>query len=93
MEAFVGSIIVIAVITFIFFFKGMIKKAGAYSEDVITTNISESQIDLIKRSMTALDNIEAEFGEDYMTPQQVYDRMMRRKKKESTENEKKTTKK
>ena len=93
MEAFVGLIMVIAAIAFLFFFKGMIKKAGAYSEDVITTNISESQIDLIKRSMVALDEIEAEFGKDYMTPQQVYDKMMRRNKKESTENEKKTTKK
>lgn len=93
MESFVGLILVIAVITFIFFFKGMIKKSGSYAEDVVTTNISESQIELVKRSMAALNELEAEFGEDYMTPQQVYDKMMRRKKKEPTENEKKTTKK
>lgn len=85
MEAFVGLILVIAVITFIFFFKGMIKKSGSYAEDVVTTNIAESQIELIKRSMVALDELEAEFGEDYLTPNQVYDKMMRRKKKETPE--------
>ena len=94
MEAFIGLILVIAIITFIFFFKGMIKKSGSYAEDVVTVNIAESQIDLIKRSMDALNEIEAQFGEDFMTPQQVYDKIQHRKKKVTdAENAPKKTKK
>ena len=93
MEAFVGLIMVIATVAFLIFFKGMIKKTSKYTEDVVTTNIAENQFDLIRRSQEAYAKLEAEFGDDFMTPQQVYNRMMRRKKKESTENEKKTTKK
>ena len=81
MEAFVGLILIIASIAFLMFFKGMIKKAGAYSENVITTNISESQTELIKRSEAAYAQLIEECGEDFMTPQEVYDKMMKKSKK------------
>lgn len=83
MEAFVGLIMVIAAIAFLFFFKGMIKRSGKYAEDVVTTNIAESQVDLIRRSLDALAELEAEFGDDFMTPDEIYNKMQKRKKRGS----------
>ena len=81
MEAFVGLIMVIAAIAFLFFFKGMIKRSGKYAEDVVTTNIAESQVDLIRRSLDAFAELEAEFGDDFMTPDEIYNKMQKRKKR------------
>lgn len=81
MEAFVGLILVIAAIAFLFFFKGMIKRSGKYAEDVVTTNIAESQVDLIRRSLDALAELEAEYGDDFMTPDEIYNKMQKRKKR------------
>lgn len=81
MEAFVGLIMVIAAIAFLFFFKGMIKRSGKYAEDVVTTNITESQVDLIRRSLDAFAELEAEFGDDFMTPDEIYNKMQKRKKR------------
>ena len=80
MEAFVGLIMVIATVAFIIFFKGMLKRSGKYAEDVVTTNIAESQVDLIKRSEAAYSRLIEECGEDFMTAQEVYDKMMKIKK-------------
>ena len=87
MEAFIGLIMVIAVIAMIIFYKGAIKKTGQYTEDVVTVNIAEAQTDLVKRSEAAYDRLIEECGEDFMTPQEVYDKMM--KKTKSTQPKKK----
>ena len=71
---------VIATVAFIIFFKGMLKRSGKYAEDVVTTNIAESQVDLIKRSEAAYNRLIEECGEDFMTAQEVYDKMMKIKK-------------
>ena len=84
MESFIGLILIIIVVAFIFFFKPMIKKVGKYSDDVVTTNISESQTELIERSMNAYEEVKTKFGDNYLTPQQVYDRMMRRQPKDTS---------
>lgn len=81
MEAFIGLIMVIAAIAFLFFFKGMIKRSGQYAEDVVTANIAEAQTDLVKRSEAAYSRLIEECGEDFMTPQEVYNKMMKVKKK------------
>ena len=81
MEAFIGLIMVIAAIAFLFFFKGMIKRSGRYAEDVVTANIAEAQTDLVKRSEAAYNRLIEECGEDFMTPQEMYDKMMKVKKK------------
>ena len=83
MEAFIGLIMVIAAIAFLFFFKGMIKRSGKYAEDVVTVNIAEAQTDLVKRSEAAYSRLIEECGEDFMTPQEMYDKMMKVKKKPS----------
>ena len=77
MEAFIGLIMVIAAIAFLFFFKGMIKRSGRYAEDVVTVNIAEAQTDLVKRSEAAYSQLIEECGEDFMTPQEVYNKMMK----------------
>lgn len=80
MEAFVGLIMVIAAIAFLFFFKGMIKRSGKYAEDVVTTNIAEAQTDLVKRSEAAYNRLIEECGENFMTPDEIYNKMMKVKK-------------
>ena len=81
MESFIGLILLVSVIAAIIFYKGAIKKTGQYIEDVVTVNISESQTDLVKRSEAAYNRLIEECGEDFMTPQEMYDKMMKVKKK------------
>ena len=81
MESFIGLILLIAAIATIIFYKGAIKKTGQYTEDVVTVNITEAQTDLVKRSEAAYDRLIEECGEDFMTPQEVYNKMMKVKKK------------
>ena len=85
MESMIGLILVIASIGFLIFFKGMIKKTAQYSEDVVTVNISESQGELIQRSKVAYEELIKEVGEDFKTPQEIYNLMM---KKRTVTNEK-----
>lgn len=79
MEAFVGLILLIAAISFIIFFKNGIKKSAKYAEDVIDTNINENQYDLIKRSTDAYNKIIEEFGEDFKTPEEIYNLINKKK--------------
>ena len=81
MESFIGLILLVAVVAMIIFYKGAIKKTGQYTEDVVTVNIAEAQTDLVKRSEVAYDRLIEECGEDFMTPQEVYNKMMKVKKK------------
>ena len=78
MEALITFIVAVA---FLIYFKGMIKKTGKYTEDVVTTNIAENKIDLIRRSQEAYARLEAEFGDDYITPDEFYNKLEKRKKK------------
>ena len=78
MEAFIGLIMVIASIGFLIFFKGMIKKTAQYTDDVVTVNISETQPELIKRAMNAHKALIDEVGENYQTPQEIYNLIMRK---------------
>ena len=80
MESFIGLILLVAVVAMIIFYKGAIKKTGQYTEDVVTVNIAEAQTDLIKRSEAAYSRLIEECGEDFMTAQEVYDKMMKIKK-------------
>ena len=79
MEAFVGLILLIAAVSFIIFFKNGIKKSAKYAEDVINTNINENQYELVKRSSDAYQKIIDEFGEDFMTPEEIYNKINKKK--------------
>ena len=81
MESFIGLILLVATIATIIFYKGTIKKTGQYTEDIVTVNIAEAQTDLVKRSEAAYSRLIEECGEDFMTPQEMYDKMMKVKKK------------
>lgn len=78
MEFFVGLILVIVMVALIVFFKRPIKKVSRYTDDIFTTYVSENQGDLIKRSQIAYDNLVKECGEGYMTPQEIYNKMIRK---------------
>ena len=86
MEAFVGLILLIAAVSFIIFFKNGIKKSAKYAEDVIDTNINENQYELIKRSTNAYNRIIEEFGEDFMTPEEIYNKINKKKYRKSINN-------
>ena len=79
MEAFIGLILLVAAIAAMIFFKDVIKKSAKYTEDVVNTNISEAQYDLVKRSNVAYEKIVDEFGEDFMTPEEIYNRINKKK--------------
>ena len=81
MEFFSGIILLIAFIAGMIFFKGVIKKTAAHSENVITTMIDESTVELTKRSMDAYQELIDEFGEDFLTPEEIYNKMHKRGKK------------
>lgn len=81
MEAFIGLILLVAAIAAIIFFKNVIKKSAKYTEDVVNTNISEAQYDLVKRSSEAYNKIVEEFGEDFLTPEEIYNKINKKKVK------------
>ena len=81
MEFFSGIIILIAFIAALIFFKGSIRKVANHSENVITTAIDESTVELTKRSMAAYQELLDEFGEDFMTPEEIYNKMHKKGKK------------
>lgn len=81
MEFFSGIILLIAFIAGMIFFKGVIKKTAAHSENVITTMIDESTVELTKRSMDAYQELLDEFGEDFLTPEEIYNKMHKKGKK------------
>ena len=81
MEFFSGIILLIAFIAGMIFFKGVIKKTAAHSENVITTMIDESTVELTKRSMEAYQQLLDEFGEDFLTPEEIYNKMSKKGKK------------
>lgn len=90
MEAFVGLILLIAAVSFIIFFKNGIKKSAKYAEDVINTNINENQYELIKRSSDAYNKIVEEFGEDFLTPEEIYNRINKKKIRKTIPNNKRS---
>ena len=81
MEFFSGIILLIAFIAGMIFFKGVIKKTAMHSENVVTTMIDESTVELTKRSMEAYQELLDEFGEDFMTPEEIYNKMHKKSKK------------
>ena len=90
MEAFIGLILLVAAIAAMIFFKDVIKKSARYTEDVVSTNISEAQYDLVKRSNTAYEKIVEEFGEDFMTPEEIYNRINKKKIRKTIPNNKRS---
>lgn len=73
------TIIIFALIFVVMFFKSSIKRVSKHTENVIITEINESQQDLIRRSTEAYNSIVEEFGEDFETPSQIFDKLSRRK--------------
>lgn len=81
MESFVGLILVIAAIAGLIFFKKMIKRTASYCEDVVTANIAEASIELIRRSTEVAQTISDEFGDNYLTPEEAYNKLMKKRRK------------
>lgn len=82
MDSYVGIILIICVIASFIFFKPMFKKMGMHGDDIVTTRINEQNHKLIKRSQIAFEKLIEECGEDFETPQEIYNKV--RKIKEVT---------
>lgn len=80
MEFFTGILMMITAIAALIFFKGTLKKIGSHSENIVTTVINESNVDLTRRSMEAYQELVEEYGENFMTPQEIYNKMNKKKK-------------
>lgn len=81
MELMQGIIIVILVLAALIFFKGSIRKVAKHTESIVDTNINESRQDLIRRSIEAYEEIVEEFGEDFLTPEEVYNKLHKKRKR------------
>lgn len=81
MEFMQGIILVIVILAALVFFKGAIRKTAKHTEAIVDTNINESRQDLIRRSIEAYENIIEEFGEDFLTPEEVYAKLHKKRKK------------
>lgn len=84
MEFFAGLILVIVAIASLIFFKGTIKKSASYVENAVGTNINEANVDFTKRSMEAYQDLIDECGEDFMTPDEVFNKMNKRSRRKKT---------
>ena len=87
MEAASGIIIIIGFFAFLMFFKKSIRRVARYTDDIVATNISEGQSELIERAQEAYEDIIATCGEDYLTPQEMYDKIHHKRRR----NQAKTT--
>lgn len=74
------AIIILALIG-ISFFKKSINRVAKYTDQIIVTNISEGQQELISRSQEAYDAVIEAHGEDFMTPDEVYNKLHKKVKK------------
>ena len=73
--------IVIAGLVFVSFFKTSIRKSAKYVDQVVTTNIAEGQQELIERSMDAYQDVIDTCGQDFKTPDEVYNMLHKKKKR------------
>lgn len=72
--------IIIAGLVFVSFFKTSIRKSAKYVDQVVTTNISEGQQELIERSMDAYQDVLDTCGSDFKTPDEVYNMLHKKKR-------------
>jgi len=84
MEAASGIIIVIGFLIFVMFFKKSIRRVARYTDDIVATNISEGQAELIERAQEAYEDIVASCGENYLTPQEMYDKIHHKRRRTTT---------
>ena len=84
MEFFIGLILLVASVSLIIFFKSTIKKSALYVDSVVSTNISESQKDLIVRSQNAYNSLIEEVGEDFKTPEEIYNQIFKKNRRKNT---------
>ena len=86
MEVMTGLIILVGIFLFISFFKKSIRKVARYADDIVTTNISEGQAELIERSQEAYQEIIDSCGENYLTPEEMYRKIHHIRKKTPNQN-------
>jgi hypothetical protein len=78
MEFFTGLIMLIATVSLIIFFKSTIKKSANYVDSVVSTNIVESEKDLIIRAQNAYNDLIQDAGKDFKTPNEIYKQIFKK---------------
>lgn len=77
--------IIIAGLIAVSFFKTSIRRVAKYTDQVVTTNIAEGQQELIERSMDAYQDVIDTCGEDFKTPDEIYNMLHKKKKRTSAQ--------
>ena len=69
------------------FFKKSIRKIASHAEDIVITNINESKKELVERSQEAYNDLVESCGEDFKTPQEIFDILTKKKHHNKTSNQ------
>ena len=65
-------------LVFVMFFKRSIRRVAKHVDTIVTVNIDESQTELIERGEDAYNELIETCGENFRTPEEIYDLMHHR---------------
>lgn len=89
MEVILFLFIFVTFIAGLIFYKSSISRNAVYVEQIVTTNIIESQAELNRRAKAAYEKMIEECGEDFITPEEAYQKMMKLRRRELNQQPKK----
>lgn len=78
MEMIVALVIFVV---FVMFFKRSIRRVARHVDTIVTVNIDESQTELVERAEDAYNELIETCGENFRTPEEIYDLMHHRSRK------------
>ena len=78
MEMIVALVIFVV---FVMFFKRSIRRIARHVDTIVTVNIDESQTELVDRAEDAYNELIETCGENFRTPEEIYDLMHHRSRK------------
>ena len=74
-------IALVVFVVFVMFFKRSIRRVARHVDSIVTVNIDESQTELVERAQDAYNELIETCGEDFKTPEEIYDLMHHRSRK------------
>lgn len=79
--SFTGLILILVLL---YVFKKPVKTVTGYVDSNLRTEVNEGEVELIQRSMDAYQQVIDTCGEDFKTPQEVYNLLHKRERKAKT---------
>ena len=81
METAMAILTVIGCIVAIIYLKPSLRILGSHAKDIVVTNVNEDKKELIQRSEDAYKEIIETCGEDFKTPEEIYNLVCRKKQR------------